>query len=218
MSPVTSVTYVAGLYSFHPSPVTLHTSLSSTSFQRLLYVLRLIYSSHSKSRLGAGFEHSLPLPTFIPAPNAIFRSLIGKAQMISFRHSAVILLATSLASCGQDSPTGTDLPLECSGPLAVTVSGGLQPSFAWEPKCGMSWILIEATQRGTEGDRWVIHSPTNIIMPPVTFGTLPAGVSQYNPAQPLTAGVEYRIALARVLDSGADAGKEKITTIVTFRP
>ena len=119
---------------------------------------------------------------------------------------ASILLVATVACSGGDSmePEVTACSAE-TGSVTATVNVTGAPVFAWDPACAVSGLLVEHAGSGAGGDVWFIASSpteTNLISPPVTYGTtsLPAGVATSYGPDPLVAGTSYLLILFRVVD------------------
>ncbi len=85
--------------------------------------------------------------------------------------------------------------------LTVAWVAGIPPSIAWSPDTAHVERLIVAAQFFAEGNlRWEIAAPPPGLLPPVSFGELPAGAHACFPNDgvpaPLTPGVEYLIEVA----------------------
>lgn len=135
--------------------------------------------------------------------------------MIRF-HSAVTLLvaSTMLVACSDDpaSPAAEECDAGITEVSATITTSSDAVVFDWDPTCGMVLLLVEEDA----SDQWSINAPesnwgspsmANIILPPVTYGVVPAGTVADFPASPLAAGVTYELVLWRILPEGnAGAG------------
>jgi hypothetical protein len=120
------------------------------------------------------------------------------------RTVALLCLLGSSLHCSDDS--GPEDLAECSGPVALTATAGTVPSFSWTPQCRLAFVLVEAPEGG--GDVWFIFTPgQNALVPPVTYGELPAGAEEIAAPEPLQAGVTYEVIVARWIGPGDDDGE-----------
>jgi hypothetical protein len=122
---------------------------------------------------------------------------------------AAIGMVASLVACGDgENPIEAEAPcLTTTASVAVTVSGGLQPTFSWEPACGMALLLVEedsGDQWGvtTDDATWVVPAQANLIAAPVAYGIAPASTSVLQAPQTLVAGTRYELILWRILPPG----------------
>src|SRR6266540_1106056 len=95
------------------------------------------------------------------------------------RRLAAVVLATGLLLCWSCA-TGPDL-VACTGPVTVTTTSGLDPTFSWTPNCLVDQLSVEAD------------------IAPSAGGPQPRWLS----ASPLVAGHEYTV---RVFASGTQIG------------
>jgi len=127
----------------------------------------------------------------------------------------------SLAGCGSDmvavrypldwSPEPPTAP--CEGvalSTEVNVVPGPAPVFAWSPACAAAIVLVEhrgSDQWGIATDEATWDDPArgNLIAPPVTYGSVPAGAHQISPSPPevLQPGVVYDLGLWRAVAADA---------------
>lgn len=129
-----------------------------------------------------------------------------------------VLLVAGMAllagACGDDDTTQ---PVACTDDVTevdATIRTGADVVFDWSPSCAVALLLVE------EGasDRWSIGAPdgeSNVVIPPVTYGAVPAGAEETNPAVPLQPGVTYELVLWR-LDPAT--GAERLLTVQEFTP
>ena len=127
--------------------------------------------------------------------------------MKSARSFLVALLVVAVLGCNGDV---TGLAAECTddtGTVDVTVSDAAVPVLSWDPACSVAMLLIEEDA----SDMWGLMSDSedaaqaNQISPPVTYGTVPAGVEAFGPSADLIRGVTYEVILWRVLPAGSTA-------------
>lgn len=128
-------------------------------------------------------------------------------------HLATFSLTIGLFGCGDDPASPEDQTRPCTddtGTVAVTVTSGQAPTFAWDPSCSLAMLLVEedasdmwgvATDEGGWGD----PARANLIVPPVTYGVVPAGSSAFQDPLPLAAGTTYDLILWRVLPATSTA-------------
>ena len=119
--------------------------------------------------------------------------------MNHLRMAATIAVTAAVSACGDDS-TGTEIA-QCQPEtqvLVVTTQIGENVVFDWTPACGVRTLFLEQ-DFPPENDVWQIESPdaplgaplsdqSNVIMPPITYGTVPPGVllSDAQAATPLS--------------------------------
>jgi hypothetical protein len=125
------------------------------------------------------------------------------------------LLAGAMACDGDDGPSGPeDLP-ECSGPVTVTATTGPTPTFSWTPRCRVLGLIVETAESGH--DHWLILTPSeNALVPPVTFGDVPARAEETTPPEPLEADTAYNVGVWRWIGPGHDDGE--VIGFQTFTP
>src|SRR5688572_26515771 len=122
---------------------------------------------------------------------------------------SIAITAALVAGCDSNS-TAPDEPACLPGTDSIvgTVTVGASVVFDWSPRCAVSLLLVE---RGAH-DMWSIVPPAtginspetrNLIMPPVTYGQVPAGIISTHGPEPLVAGVSYELILWRVIGSGS---------------
>ncbi|MGH7678082.1 MAG: hypothetical protein ACRENU_06415 [Gemmatimonadaceae bacterium] len=122
------------------------------------------------------------------------------------RHRLALALALALgASCdGRDfiGPDGSCV--QATGSVTATVNTSGSVTFDWDPACAVALLLIEEDAT----DMWAITAPglddtstetANIITPPVTYGSVPAGAEQDAPATPLVPGTTYELILWKIV-------------------
>ena len=129
---------------------------------------------------------------------------------LSRRTLGFVLALTVGLGCGDDDGTGPASDRNCTDDVVISVSAGLTPTFTWAPACRVAFFLVEADA----SDVWFIE-PTGAqgIAPGVTYGVVPAGARQEEPAIPLEAGVTYEVIVAR--GSGEDL---ELAGIGSFTP
>jgi hypothetical protein len=130
--------------------------------------------------------------------------------MLRIRSAVALLVAIPmLAACSDDSagPEVSECEAGTSAVSATITSNSGSVVFDWAPACGMMLLLVEEDA----SDMWAINAPesswgspstANIILPPVTYGQVPAGTVADYPASPLVAGVTYELVLWRILPEG----------------
>jgi hypothetical protein len=131
--------------------------------------------------------------------------------MFRISSAVALLVATPLLAACSDNLASPEVQ-ECdAGASAVSATIGVNNSgvvtFDWAPACGMMLLLVE--EEGS--DMWAINAPesswgspsaANIILPPVTYGQVPAGTVADFPASHLVPGVTYELVLWRILPDG----------------
>ena len=123
-----------------------------------------------------------------------------RATTRSFCWTAMLMLVVGLAACGGDSMDPEVTACTAStGSVTASVDVTAAPVFAWDPDCAVRGLLVEGD---IEGDVWNLESSTNLISPPITYGTtsLPAGVQTGFGPDPLVRGRSYTLILFRLVD------------------
>jgi hypothetical protein len=128
--------------------------------------------------------------------------------MSMLRHSRLRWLALgAVVSLSCTESTG---PKNCTGDTGVitaTVTTGATVTFDWEPRCAVALLLVEEEA----SDQWAITAPdfnetatsaANVILPPVTYGQVPAGAEEFQAPQTLVAGTTYELVLWRIVEEG----------------
>lgn len=123
---------------------------------------------------------------------------------------ALPVLALTVAACSDDVTGPGTQCADDAGSVTVTVSDASSPVLSWDPACGVAMLLVEedASDRwaiSTDEEVWGDPEQANLITPPVTYGVVPPGTVQSEPAAPLTEGVVYEVVLWRALSSGSQA-------------
>lgn len=120
---------------------------------------------------------------------------------------ATLLVAVTAAGCAGDGTAPKGCPSETSS-VQATVTTGASVVFDWDPKCGVALLLVEEDA----SDQWVIGAPdfdnnetesANVILPPVTYGQVPAGAEEASPPAALIAGRSYELVLWKNLPAGS---------------
>jgi len=133
--------------------------------------------------------------------------------MNHLRIAVTIAVTTVVSACGSTEPEIAQCQPETQV-LVVTTQIGENVVFDWTPACGVRTLFLEQ-DFPPENDVWQIESPdaplgaplsdqSNVIMPPVTYGTVPPGalLSDGLEATPLIVGQSYLFGLFRVLPTG----------------
>jgi len=99
-------------------------------------------------------------------------------------------------------------PEPCSGPIALSVVSGTQPSFAWSPGCGITMLTVEALRDDPAlAGRvvWTFTMPQQTPAGPrIVYGRPPSGAVHSTQSEPLVVGQRYRVRVMYVPD-GRDA-------------
>ncbi|HZM15122.1 MAG TPA: hypothetical protein VFE28_03895 [Candidatus Krumholzibacteria bacterium] len=102
----------------------------------------------------------------------------------------------SLSSCDECATTGPPDPppvLECNGPVTVTVSPGMTPTFSWTPDCTLGRLIVEA---GPGEEYWGTETlGTNLYRSPIVYGVHPPGSVEQQIPEPLTPGMVFRVSV-----------------------
>ena len=127
------------------------------------------------------------------------------------RTACWLMAATVLVGCDENATQPTTAACtDDTGILSVSVSSADPPVIDWEPDCGVAMVLIEegaSDQWGISTDDALWEDPiqSNLIEPPLTYGTVPPGAEQFGPPEMLRAGVTYEVIIWRVLPEGSSA-------------
>jgi len=117
----------------------------------------------------------------------------------------------AIAACADDKGAGPETGCDAtttSVNATATVSGS-NVVFSWEPRCAVVLVLVEEDA----DDMWGVSAPdlsgtateaSNIILPPVTYGQIPSGAEEIEPASPLVAGRTYELILWKIVPAGAN--------------
>jgi len=122
------------------------------------------------------------------------------------RRLAAVVLATGLLLCWSCA-TGPDL-VACTGPVTVTTTSDLDPTFSWTPNCLVDQLSVEADIAPSAGGpqpRWLIAARVTGrgAGAPLRYGHVPFTMEEALSASPLVAGHEYTV---RVFASGTQIG------------
>jgi hypothetical protein len=132
----------------------------------------------------------------------------------------LLLLASALVSCDGGTSPSVVVPCSDDQEVIISVSSGLQPTFTWEPACGMASIQVWASATSTDG--WVLYSGANSaanpLRPGVKYGEAPFGAIAPSPAAALVPGEEYTVAVYRWIGDASGAGSLFSRGIAVFIP
>lgn len=133
-------------------------------------------------------------------------------RRLSFAVASALAVVLGVSSCSSDAtaPAAADCADNTTSVNAHTTVGD-SIVFDWTPKCAVALLVVEETMGH---DHWWIagfnpdsvDNPTtsaNRIAPRVTFGRVPAKITDSFGPEPLLAGTTYLVALWRVLPSGS---------------
>ncbi|HEY2375232.1 MAG TPA: hypothetical protein VGH98_04600 [Gemmatimonadaceae bacterium] len=129
---------------------------------------------------------------------------------------AVLAIPAALVACNE-SPTH---PVGCYGAVTVNVTpsfeGSGKPRFDWSPRCGITNLTVIVLPQGI-GDPAVVWdfsaSESAQIAPPVVYGHVPAGATSQSVAQPLQAGITYRVSILSTVGGDAIGGEAQKTFV-----
>jgi hypothetical protein len=101
--------------------------------------------------------------------------------------------------CGDDTPTGLRgiAVISGNGQLAITVSAGVAPTYAWTGGNALRMTVTEASGGRVMWDLQALNTD-NGFNPPVNHGFLPNDARESGAAVLLTAGTDYRIRVVRI--------------------
>jgi hypothetical protein len=114
--------------------------------------------------------------------------------MSYLRYPMLASLALVLASCGDSTKPGGG---GCDFPPAITVGSGTAPTFDWSPSCTVSVVeVVDLNESDPSAQiKWHVFAEQNIIRPPVSYGSTPAGAIQGTPPAALLTGGRYSVIL-----------------------
>ena len=92
----------------------------------------------------------------------------------------------ALAACAGAACGSTDPSTGCEGPLQLTTSSGPTPTIDWNPDCRADELAVYEVTTGHT--LWAPHRAAQGIASPVTYGTVPLGITELLPAEPLALG------------------------------
>jgi hypothetical protein len=131
--------------------------------------------------------------------------------MKSLSSMGLVLVCALNASCSEGGTAPSNDPcLPETSQVTATVAVGSSIVFDWNPRCNVAMVLVEAEA----SDRWWISTPEeswtspdagNKITPPLTYGQIPAGITDSYGPDPLVVGETYELILWRVLPNGSTA-------------
>ena|ERR1051325_2165412 len=133
--------------------------------------------------------------------------------LTSRRWQLVVLTVAvvALLRCSDASEPSLD---SCTGPVTLTATSGLEPSFAWSPNCLVDQVTVEediAPSAGGPQSRWIIQARVTGqgARAPLSYGQVPTPMEELLSATPLVAGHEYSV---RVYAAMVEVG------VAIFRP
>jgi hypothetical protein len=88
----------------------------------------------------------------------------------------------------------------------VEVGPGTTPAISWTPSCRLFLVLVARAPSGGDQEWLVIADGANVIGPPLTYGTTPAGSRVAIDPSPLSGGTAYEVYLYRWVGPGAQTG------------
>ena len=107
-----------------------------------------------------------------------------------------MLVGGALAAFGCGGETGTNPPPIdpgiCAGPVDITVSSGLEPTFSWSPDCKIGRLIVERDTIEVWGTETLGE---NIYASPIVYDVPPPGAVEPEPAVTLVAGRTYTVSL-----------------------
>lgn len=123
----------------------------------------------------------------------------------------VVTLVAALGSasgCGGESPiTIPEQPAACNGPIAVSVSSGVTPSFDWSPRCGVSNILVTKSTPAGDSLVWAVNVAESIRMGgPITYGKTPSFATEGVRARTLIPNAQYSVRVYMTIGLDVETG------------
>lgn len=122
---------------------------------------------------------------------------------------AALLAGLAVAVLACDDGAGPD-DGACDGPSDLSIdAAGSPPLFTWTPSCGVADVeVIRLDNDGPGGPNtdesvWRIQASSNTITPPVTYGSVPVGATEFIPDAVLVSGEQYNV-VTRVYDPVSD--------------
>lgn len=133
-------------------------------------------------------------------------------RRLSFAVAYALAVVLTVSSCSSDAtaPAAKDCA-DTTTSVNATISVHDSVTFDWTPRCSLALLVVEETMGH---DHWwiagfnpdTVDNPTvsaNRIAPRVTFGRVPATITDSFGPEPLVAGTTYIVGLWRVLPSGS---------------
>jgi hypothetical protein len=132
-----------------------------------------------------------------------------------------LVLALLTIACGSDSSTAPKGAEPCTGSVALHVTAGQTPDISWTPACKLFLVGVEQVSDGH--DLWFISADSISggagIVPPVRYGSTPAGTHQFENFTPLTIGVAVRaLAFRPGGPAGTDTANVVLAGVTEFTP
>jgi hypothetical protein len=106
-----------------------------------------------------------------------------------------LLVCAPILACDEDPSGANEEAIDC-GPDVAHVDVAVMTTssdvvFDWSPRCRVAILLVEEGAH----DMWAVgDEDANLIEPPVTYGSAPAGLEAYGP-EALVDGTEYDLVL-----------------------
>ena len=110
-------------------------------------------------------------------------------------------------------------PSACLGGMSFVVGTGTQPTFDWQPACGVNALTVRAVE-SPDKVLWGLGSPStsNAVHPPIRYGTIPPGASGSASAPALLTGSTYRLTLYVWLENPISPSQQQVLDSVDFVP
>jgi hypothetical protein len=110
-------------------------------------------------------------------------------------------------------------PSACLSGMSFVIGTGSQPTFNWQPACGVNGLTVRAVENPDEAI-WGLGSPStsNAVRPPIQYGKIPSGLSGTATAPALVTGSAYRLTLYVWLESPVPPSQRQVLDSVDFVP
>jgi hypothetical protein len=118
--------------------------------------------------------------------------------------SIVALAYWVIGCCEQTVAPPPPEPVECTGPITITVTGDTAAVFSWVPDCMVGRVLV---YEGDElNEKWGVETfGENIYRSPIRYGVRPPNSTMEEPADSLFFGHTYTVELFRWIDVSIDS-------------
>lgn len=123
-------------------------------------------------------------------------------------YACCTLFALLLAVACNDSTSAHPCSAAAVGPL--TIGAGTTPSISWAASCPAEFLAVIDPASGLP--LWQLRANTRKILKPVTYGLVPAGVTEEHNAEILQVGISYDVLVSIV------TGSDTLSTLGTFTP
>ena len=106
----------------------------------------------------------------------------------------ILSLSTAAAACGDSLRPALCAPGDSLVVSVTTFPIGRTPQFSWSPPCLMGEIVVDSG--GFSGPNvWHLAANANRALPPVRYGSVPLGMTQFSGPLPLARGAAYTVSV-----------------------